>query len=223
MMKRTPVHTMAGFGLGVVIAVGGAALAATPANAATSVTIPHSALNSSVTYDPGQPWYDAIRYNFDSPVSRVSYTVTGEGAGVQFTDEFAEVLGYQWDANDQFLWAGSATGGLYRFTRVSDTSIRVDIDYGAAPMDFAVLYMLEQVNTSPTAQVRYTWDILSLTPADTGVPEDVVDEPQATRTVTWSENADGPVIAPAIASIALLGSAGIGGGVALGRRRRRRA
>ncbi|MGH1550306.1 hypothetical protein ACRAWB_14495 [Leifsonia poae] len=219
-MKKTITRTIAAAVLGTSLAVGGAALAALPASATTSATVKDVVGDyiGAVALNPGQTFNQQGIYEFDAPVSSVTYTVQGVGTGFSLNDTIN---------NQPVTWTGNvgtATSGanVYTITKLSPTSVRVTLAY-ASPVTRAYLNDLAATNSSPTAQGTFIWKLESVTPSSTGVAETLTGAPTVTKVVTWGEFVDTPVIAPALAGIALLGAAGAGGGIALGRRKKAQA
>ncbi|MGH1550307.1 hypothetical protein ACRAWB_14500 [Leifsonia poae] len=220
-MKKTITRTLAAAVLGTTLAVGGAALAALPASAATTVTVQGTTGDyvGTVALNPGTKFNHTGIYDFSTPVKSVTYTVQGVGTGFALSDVFAGQT-VNWDANNS---ATVTTGtGKFTFTKLSPTSTRITIDYNN-PGTTMNLFIMDPINTSPTAQGTFTWNVESVTPSSTGVAEAITGAPKVTKVVTWGNFVDTPVIAPLIAGIALLGAAGAGGGIALSRRKKAQA
>ncbi|MGH1550304.1 hypothetical protein ACRAWB_14485 [Leifsonia poae] len=155
---------------------------------------------------------------FSEPLNSVTYTQTISGNNVAFTNYFTST-GYPIN----FDGSGKATLTLgiatYHFTKVNPTTIDITIDYptSSIPTGFRGFMTTADVD----AQGTTTWTMKSATPASTGVAENVV--ASVSYLTTWGDIVDTPVIAPAIAGIALLGAAGVGGTVFTVRRKKKAA
>jgi hypothetical protein len=114
--------------------------------------------------------------------------------------------------------------GKFTFQRISDTHIRVTVTDPTGQFSthsLGLTRVLVQPN-APAAQTTITSDLISTTFVG-GKVTTYDSEPQMSRTITWGNVVDTPVIAPAVAGIALLGAAGVGGGVFAARRKKAKA
>ena len=223
-MKNAFKRTVAASVLGTTLAFGGIALAATSASAAVAApTITFNNPDAVFTdYGANGSWYaGGPSANFSEPIKSVTYRETITGTGVYALNNwYGQVAIPTWDANGEasFTWNGQditvkkVSPTVYEITKVFTT-----------PSASVTLGGMQVFSSAASAQGTMTWDILSVTPVSTGVAENVTNEPVIKGTATWGTTFTTPVIAPAIAGIALLGAAGTAGGVLAARRKKQNA
>lgn len=232
-MKTTIKRTIGGAVLGATLAVSAAALAAVPANAAApGVTANSSSPTSAVT--PGQTNVPTtITYTLNPTANESLQTGTFflYWATDNLTTAPAKISYNGTDVTNQFtcapvgglsgIWGHSAsqiqcnlTAAGFPLTAGNPAQFKVTVDStvsAAAPKgDRAEIGM----NANFVTPSGTTWANSSYITNAGGTNK---------NTMTVADVSDIPVIAPAIAGIALLGAAGAGGGIALGRRKKAKA
>lgn len=165
--------------------------------------------------NPGQRFTDHALYTTGEAIESAAYTVTSSGRGAGIDDTFM---------GKPITWDGSSratvtdANGTYTLTRLSDTSVRIDVVLAGPQRDRIRLDGVGFVNTDPTAQVTVRWDVLAVAPVSTHSSENITTEPVVSRVVTWAPSPDVPVISPA-AGLALAALLAAGSGVLAVRRR----
>ena len=219
-------RTVAASVLGTTLAVGGLALVATSASAAVAApTIAFNSPDATFTdYGPNGGYYSGSpRATFAEPLKSLTYRETVTGAGNYVLNYWSNTPIPSWDANDSaFLKDGCGTGCDVTIKKVSATVYDITIDQ-VNPFTWTNMQGMRVYSNAASAQATMTWDILNVTPVSTNVSENVTNEPVIKGTATWGSVYATPVIAPAIAGIALLGAAGTAGGVFAARRKKQNA
>ncbi|MGH1550302.1 hypothetical protein ACRAWB_14475 [Leifsonia poae] len=227
-MKNSLKRTIAGAVLGTTLAVGGAALAAVPANAANlwepgtvSVT-PQTpgtagALNFTMVYNGAATTASGVDLTLNAPAGVQFQAGTtggynGTGGNIRITQQYTAQPSYikcTWISASQVKCSGPVLDGAG-----NTASYQVPLNPGDTIL----------VRTTALVPVGYNGPVEAVTAGGTVTTAAGVQTIPTTGVaqIVGTQIVDIPVIAPAIAGIALLGAAGIGGGV-LARRKKAKA
>ena len=215
-LKRTLFASLLGAGL----AVGGAALAAMPASAAVpGLSSPGTTFSSDVEAAPGDTFTQTTTVGlFAYPVPTLTNTWFNVNYGPSVTPTAIKVLLNGADVSGQF--SCDFTPSQYHYTRCNASSQSLPLAQGQNAFEVQTTYTVAPTATpGDTADLRGGFSFGD----DAGNAFVPPVSGKTTLTVTASDMVDTPVIAPAIAAIALLGAGGVGGGVALSRRKKAKA
>lgn len=221
-MKKTLSRTLISSAVGATLAVGGLAVAVAPAHAALSTPTNPTPLTDATQQVSGK-WYTGLTtWQFSENVTAVTYDVTLSNVTGIVMQDYLRNQDLTFTGNTATFTKtvnGENPRGDYTIVKVSPTTVRITVAL-AAPTDTLMLATPRYVADSTAGgHADIAIDIVSATPASTGVAENITGETITTAKMVFADVLDVPVIAPAVAGLVLLAGTGAGG-VAVARRRR---